>query len=103
MSVLVVHHFGPDPTTVGGMASVIRVFTEHKVGGDVVECHPTWRPQSPLATVGLVALSIRALLRMSANQVAHVHLSEGGSFLREGSLVALARKRNIVTIVTMHG
>src|ERR1700722_11074808 len=38
---LVVHHFGPDPATVGGMASVIRVFTEHNVGGDTVHAHPS--------------------------------------------------------------
>jgi hypothetical protein len=29
----VVHHFGPDPATVGGMATVIRLLTEHQVGG----------------------------------------------------------------------
>jgi hypothetical protein len=37
----VVHHFGPDPATIGGMATVIRVLTEHQVRGDVVDSHPT--------------------------------------------------------------
>jgi len=37
---LVIHHFGPDPATVGGMATVIRLFTEHHVGGEVA-LHPT--------------------------------------------------------------
>jgi glycosyltransferase involved in cell wall biosynthesis len=103
MSALVVHHFGPDPTTVGGMATVIRVLTEHRVGGDVVDSHPTWRPQSPLATTRLFAASARALLQMPAGQVAHMHLSERGSFLREGSLLALAHRRGLVTVATMHG
>jgi glycosyltransferase involved in cell wall biosynthesis len=40
---------------------------------------------------------------MPAADVAHIHLSERGSFLREGSLVALARRRGLVTAVTMHG
>jgi glycosyltransferase involved in cell wall biosynthesis len=100
---MVVHHFGPDPTSVGGMATVIRLLSEHNVGGDVVDFYPTWRPQSPLATTRLAAASARALLKMPAGEVAHMHLSERGSFLREGSLLALAHRRGLVTVVTMHG
>jgi glycosyltransferase involved in cell wall biosynthesis len=103
MSDLVVHHFGPAPETVGGMASVIRVFTEHSVGGDIVTSHPTWTPQSRLETVRLVATAARAIVQMPGGDVAHVHLSEGGSFLREGALVALASQRGLPTVVTMHG
>jgi glycosyltransferase involved in cell wall biosynthesis len=100
---LVVHHFGPDPTTVGGMATVIRLLVEHQVGGDVVDVHPTWSPQSPLSTTRLLAASTLALLRIPAGQVAHIHLSERGSFIREGSLLALAHRRGIVTVATIHG
>jgi glycosyltransferase involved in cell wall biosynthesis len=103
MNTLVVHHFGPDPATVGGMATVIRLLTEHDVGGDVVDSHPTWRPGSSLTTSRLVAAATRALLRMPAGQVAHIHLSERGSFVREGALVALARRRGLVTVATIHG
>jgi len=100
---LVVHHFGPDPSTVGGMASVIRVLTEHGVGGDVVDSYPTWRPRSPLATFRLYAASARALMKLPTSHVAHVHLSERGSFLREGSLIALAHRRGLLTVATIHG
>jgi glycosyltransferase involved in cell wall biosynthesis len=103
VSTLVVHHFGPDPTTVGGMATVIRVLSEHRVGGDIVDSHPTWRPDSALRTTRLFASSARALLKMPAGEVAHIHLSERGSFLREGSLLALARRRGLVTVATLHG
>ena len=99
----VVHHFGPDPATVGGMATVIRVLAEHQVGGDVVDSHPTWKPKAPLATARMFLASARALLKMPAGQVAHVHLSERGSFLREGSLVAVAHRRGLVTVATIHG
>jgi glycosyltransferase involved in cell wall biosynthesis len=99
----VVHHFGPDPATVGGMATVIRVLTEHRVGGDIVDSHPTWRPRSPLATTRLFAASAQALLQMPAGEVAHIHLSERGSFLREGVLVVLAHRRGLVTVATIHG
>ena len=85
------------------MASVIRVLTEHGVGGGAVECHPTWRPRSTVADARLVASCARALLRMGPGQVAHVHLSERGSFLREGALLALAHRRGLVTVATIHG
>jgi len=98
-----VHHFGPDPATVGGMATVIRVFTEHSVGGDAVDFHPTWRPKAPLASARLAALSTRALRRMTRAEVAHIHLSEKGSFVREGALVALARRHGLVTVASIHG
>jgi glycosyltransferase involved in cell wall biosynthesis len=98
-----VHHFGPDPTTVGGMASVIRLCSEHNIGGDSVSAHPTWRPQSSLANVALWARAGAKLLGTPSVDVAHVHLSERGSFLREGSLVALAHKRGLTTVVTIHG
>jgi glycosyltransferase involved in cell wall biosynthesis len=100
---LVVHHFGPDPATVGGMATVIRLLTEHDVGGDSVDCYPTWTPRSPLTTMRLAAASARAIMAMPADHVAHIHLSERGSFLREGSLLALAHRRGLVTVATIHG
>ncbi len=99
----IVCHFGPDPVTVGGMASVIKVLTEHDVGGDKVDACPTWKPQSPVATARLVASSVKALLRMPAGQVAHMHLSERGSFVREGALILLAQRRGLVTVATIHG
>jgi glycosyltransferase involved in cell wall biosynthesis len=85
------------------MASVIRVLTEQLIGGDVVDAHPTWNPQSRLATAQLFATSARALLRMPVTDIAHIHLSEWGSLLREGALVALAHRRGLVTVATIHG
>ena len=65
--------------------------------------HPTWTPASRLRTALLFSSAARALLKMSTGEIAHMHLSEGGSFLREGFLVALAGKRRISTVVTIHG
>jgi glycosyltransferase involved in cell wall biosynthesis len=104
MSTVVVHHFGPDPATVGGMATVIRVLTEGSVGGDLVDSHPTWQPRASAAmNARLMAQCVGVLARTPAGHVAHIHLSERGSFLREGALVALARRRNLVTVATIHG
>lgn len=103
MSILTVCHFGPDPATVGGIASMIRILADNHVGADVVDFHPTWQPRSRLNTIRLTVTSTCALLHTSEAQIAHVHLSERGSFLREGALLALARRRGLVTVATIHG
>jgi glycosyltransferase involved in cell wall biosynthesis len=86
------------------MASVIRVLVEHRVGGDAVSCHSTWRPESRLASARLSVAAALTLLRLPRRGVVvHVHLSERGSFVREGLLVALARRRGLMVAVTIHG
>jgi hypothetical protein len=100
---MAVHHLGPDPATVGGMASVIRVFTERRVGGDAVDFRATWRPNEPLTSARLTAHAARVLRGLPAEDVVHIHLSEKGSFVREGALVALARGLGRTTVASIHG
>jgi glycosyltransferase involved in cell wall biosynthesis len=88
---------------VGGMATVIRVLTEHSVGGDIVDFHATWRPQSHLTNARLAGRATRTLQLMPTAQLAHMHLSERGAFLREGGLAALSQHRGVVTAITIHG
>jgi glycosyltransferase involved in cell wall biosynthesis len=98
-----VHHFGDDPAYTGGMGSVIRVLAEHRVGGDIVVSHPTWRPNSRLASIPLALTAALRIPRLRKSDVAHVHLAQGGAFLREGALVVLARLLGKFTVVTIHG
>jgi glycosyltransferase involved in cell wall biosynthesis len=98
-----IHHFGPDPAYVGGIGSVIRVLAEHSMGGERVEMHPTWQPDAHVETLRLAALSLALIMRMRKTELVHVHLSYGGSFIREGALVALARRRGIPVVLTIHG
>lgn len=98
-----VHHFGPAVDDIGGMSSVIRVIREHSVGGEEVRAHSTWRSGAPGASLGLAALAAAGLMRVPAGSVVHVHLSERGSFLREGAIALLARARRLPTILTIHG
>jgi glycosyltransferase involved in cell wall biosynthesis len=100
---LIVRHFGPDPFYVGGMGSVIRVMTEHRVGADEVMVHPTWIPGSRLRTTWLTFKAAFQILRMPKSTIAHLHLSERGSFVREGTLVVLAHARSLKTVVSIHG
>jgi hypothetical protein len=98
-----VHHFGPDPSCVGGMGSVLRVLAENRIGGEQVTLHPTWRPDSQLATATLTARAARTIATLPADSVVHIHLSERGSFLREGLLLAQARRCGLGTVATIHG
>ncbi len=98
-----VHHFGPDPAYVGGMGSVIRLLTEHRVGGASVVSHATWRPSARLASLPLASLAALRLVRVGATDVVHVHLAENGAFVREGALVVLSRLLAKTTVVTIHG
>jgi glycosyltransferase involved in cell wall biosynthesis len=98
-----IHHFGPDPEYVGGIGSVIRVLTEHQLGGGSVISHPTWRPDSRFASLPLAFRAAWGLPRLHKLDIAHVHLAENGSFLREGSIVILARLLGKATVVTLHG
>jgi glycosyltransferase involved in cell wall biosynthesis len=100
---LEVHHFGPHVDTVGGIATVIRTYTEHTLGGDRVYAHASWTPDSPYNSVRLAAGATEDLLRLPAGAIAHVHLSERGSFVREGWLLTLARRRGLATVATIHG
>ena len=98
-----VHHFGPDPSYVGGMGSVLRILTDNCVGGDEVILHSTWRPNSPFANTAMTARSLAEISSFRQENVVHVHLSERGSFVREGIVLAYARKRSLPVVATIHG
>ena len=85
------------------MASVLQIICDHDVGGDIVSLHPTWIPDSPMRSGKLSARAMLAVLRTSPPDVVHVHLSERGSFIREGALLVLARRRGLPTVATIHG
>jgi glycosyltransferase involved in cell wall biosynthesis len=85
------------------MASVLQIICDHDVGGDIVSFHPTWIPDSPMRSGNLSARAMLAVLRISSPDLVHVHLAERGSFIREGALLVLARRRGLPTVATMHG
>ena len=105
---LAVEHFGNDPASVrGGIAAVIR---QHLANPDrrlSVSATSTydpsasshWRRNAPF----LRALGRAARMHPRGRLVAHVHISQGGSLLREGLLVVLLRLRRVPVVVTLHG
>jgi hypothetical protein len=85
------------------MGSVIRVLTEHQVGGGSVVSHATFRPNSRFASLPLGFRAALRVARSSKFDIAHVHLAENGAFIREGAIVVLARLLGRATVVTIHG
>jgi len=100
---IVVHHFGPYLGEVGGMASVIRTLSGDHVGADVTYVHSTWSAQSRLRTLYWTIGSAFAIARLPRTAIVHLHMAEGGSFVREGGLAVLAGLRRLATVVTLHG
>lgn len=100
---LTVYHLGPDPSTVGGIATVIGLCVEHRIGAARVVACPTWRPDASLASAPLAARALATVRRLQTGAILHVHLSERGSFLREGLLVGAAARRDLTVVTTLHG
>ena len=87
------------------MATVIDLLSGASGNEFTATSAATWRPHSRsrglIPTMGLVYRLVRA--RNSRPTWIHAHLSEGGSFLREGGVLLVARAMGIATAATLHG
>lgn len=102
-SVMHVYHFGPSTNYVGGMASVIAMLVKHNLGAEKATAVPTWVPGSHARSGLLAARAAAMVLRLPRSTAVHVHMSEGGSFLRETLIVAAAKCRRLPRVITIHG
>lgn len=96
-------HFGPSTDHVGGMASVITTLVKHNLGAEHVTAVSTWVPGSHFRSGLLAARAAARVLRLPPSAAVHVHMSEGGSFLRESAIVLAARLRRLPRVITIHG
>ncbi|UPW10384.1 WecB/TagA/CpsF family glycosyltransferase [Gordonia terrae] len=100
----VVVQIGPEPSGAGGMATVIREYLGMDSGPFEQIAMPTWGNRRGLASLGPAArVSVRLLLSRRDWSIAHVHLSEFGSFVREGMIVLLVRALRKPCVVSLHG
>lgn len=100
-----VTHVGAHPDSAGGIASVIRNY--RTTGQDLWELGflRSYKQESKLFSAPdfmLAALKVSTAPAETLGLV-HVHVSQGGSFLREGLLARLAHRRGIPTVATVHG
>jgi glycosyltransferase involved in cell wall biosynthesis len=98
-----VFHFGPSTHYVGGMASVITTMANGRLGASRAVAVPTWVPDSHVRSGLLAARATARVFLLPRSAAVHVHMSEGGSFLRESAIVAAARLRGLSRVITIHG
>jgi glycosyltransferase involved in cell wall biosynthesis len=98
-----VTHFGPHVHSFGGTQSVIRTLRDHSIGADRVRAIATWNGSDHIANARLMARAVVVIVRRKRKTIAHFHISNGGAWLREGTLIALARARGLGVVVTLHG
>lgn len=103
MAPSITRHYGPDLRFVGGIASVVRVYLDYNVGADRVIFEPTWRPNSHLRSAAMSLAAIARLARSRRSDVLHVHLSQRGSFAREGLVATIGRLIGHPVVATVHG
>lgn len=101
----VVTHVGPAPDAQGGMASVLRTYRDAGIPGCRTHFLTSYMAGLPGWSAGPAALVLLrlALAPVVTLGVVHVHLSYGGSFVREGGLAVLASLRGCPVVITVHG
>lgn len=97
------YHFGPSTSYIGGMASVIATLITHHLGVERAVAVPTWVPGSHVRSGLLTVRAMALALSRGRDAAIHVHMSEGGSFVRETAIVAAARSRRLPCVITIHG
>lgn len=103
---ITVIQLGPRRSVVGGMSSVVDTYSSALDRSRFITLRIATFGYSRRAVelVQVILAAIRLCLqRLRKRPVVHVHLSQGGSFLREGSLVRLANLIGCGTVVTIHG
>lgn len=97
-------HYGPPPGGPGGMSSVLDAYSSLPLQRYRFEFRGTWSPDARWHGAADTSRAGWALLRDRAPlPLTHVHLSERGSFLREGGLAALAHLRREGVVASLHG
>jgi glycosyltransferase involved in cell wall biosynthesis len=100
---IAVTHVGPHIYTSGGTQSVIRTIRDQRIGADRVRVLATWKGFHNVRNAGLLAAAAKAVFVSQGSEIVHLHVSNGGAWLREGTLVGVCRTRGLRVVVTIHG
>lgn len=103
---IAVTHFGPRLDEPGGMQSVLRTYLGFSDPRFRIEFFETYSQSSALKggrqLVGALA-KLAVLGATRRDRIAHFHVSQRGSFLREGVLVRAARSVGVPVCISIHG
>ena len=101
-----VYHLGRAGEVPGGMTQVVNGYLRWPFENvDVRLIVSRGDPGAIAASLSRFVTALVAVLRLPRRdqQLLVAHLSEGGSFLREGTILRVARARGIATIAHLHG
>lgn len=100
-----VTQFGNASEGPGGVSSVVHAMNAWADQDLEVRAWPTYWHGDRWRTLAVFARTVvRAVFaRVGPVDVWHVHLTQGGSFWREGSLLVIARRRGVCCTVSIHG
>jgi len=73
------------------------------MGADEIRVLSTWNGRRHARNLLLTARAGAALARAPRSSIVHFHIADGGAWLREGSLIRLARARGFRVVVTLQG
>ena len=98
-------HYGNDPHGAGGIASVLRRHLARDLDGIGVSSVVTYRQDAKSFVHRWTPLgpAIWDVCRRSRSTVVHCHLSQRGSFVREGLVALVGRLTGHAVVVTLHG
>ncbi|MBG6213263.1 MAG: glycosyltransferase family 4 protein [Cryobacterium sp.] len=98
-------HIGRSGEVAGGMSQVVNGYLAHSFADFDLHMISSRDGSGGVRAVAVAASAFWTVLRLSnpENTVVIAHLSQGGSFGREGALLALARARGFATVAQLHG
>jgi glycosyltransferase involved in cell wall biosynthesis len=96
-------HIGPHPDTVGGMQSVLRTIAQFSIGSDEVRVIPTWNGPNTRSNLRLMLRAARTICASGHGALIHIHISNGGAWIREGALVRWGKWSGHPVVVSLHG
>ena len=98
-------HVGRSGEVAGGMSQVVNGYLAHSFVDFELRMVSSRDGSGGLRAAGVAASAFWKLLRLANPErtVVVAHLSQGGSFAREGALLALAHARGFATVAQLHG
>ncbi len=98
-------HIGRSGEVAGGMSQVVNGYLAHSFADFDLRLVSSRNGSGGVRAVGVAASAFWKVLWLAKPEstVVIAHLSQGGSFVREGALLALAHARGFATVAQLHG
>ncbi|MDJ0347971.1 glycosyltransferase family 4 protein [Cryobacterium sp. PH29-G1] len=98
-------HIGRNGEVAGGMSQVVNGYLAHSFADFDLRMVSSRDGSGGVRALAVAVAAFWKVLRLTdpENTVVIAHLSQGGSFVREGALLMLAHARGFATVAQLHG